>query len=130
MPEKSVTVNRTLVGVIAVACLCAGLAIGVVDSLANLWCGAFVRVGLVTGALWIALPSRGRDAAWANISPLTLVVVILGALVVARRPKVFFPLLVVFGILGLFLRPRGRQRRRAQPPRETETPRRADNANG
>lgn len=125
MPEQSVSVNRTLVGVIAVACLCAGLAIGLVDSFANLWCAAFVRVGLVTGALWIALPSRGRDAAWANISPLTLAAVVLGALVFARRPRVFFPLLVVFAILGLFLRPRGRPRSRL--PRERGTSRQAGN---
>ncbi len=127
MPEKSVSVNRTLVGVIAVACLCAGLAIGLMDSFANLWCAAFVRVGLVTGALWIALPSRGRDAAWANISPLTLVVVILGALLFARRPKVFFPLLALFAVLGLFLRPRGRPRSR--PPRQQGTPRQAGHTN-
>ena len=114
MPEKSVTVNRTLVGVIAVVCLCAGVVIMLVDSYQNMWCAAFVRVGLVMGALWIALPSRGREAAWANVSPYTLLAVLFGALVFVRRPLFFLPLLVAFTMIGLFVRPRGGPRTRSR----------------
>ena len=106
MAEQQISVNRTLVGMIAAACLVAGLLIGFVDEFANLWCAAFVRVGLVMAALWVALPSGDREAAWANISPLTLVGILLFALVFVRRPLVFLPILIGVALIGFFLRPR------------------------
>jgi hypothetical protein len=116
MPEKSIAINRTLAGIIAAVCLAAGGVIAVVDSYENVWCAAFVRVGLVTGALWLALPSRHREAAWTNVSPYTLLLVLLAALIFVKRPLVFLPLLVVLTIIGFMLRPRGGKRPR--PPGE------------
>jgi hypothetical protein len=103
-----VAVNRHLVGAIALTCLAAGVTIGVTDSYSNLWCGSFIRVGLVMSAFWLALPARGQEQTWASISPLTLLGVLLGLLVFVRRPQVFLPLLVVLAAIGLFLRPRKR----------------------
>jgi len=114
MAEQQISVNRTLVGVIAAACLVAGVAIGFLDEFTNLWCAAFIRVGLVMGALWIALPTRDRKAAWANVSPVTLVAVLAVAVMLAGRPRVFFPLLVVAAILWFFVRPR--RSTRTRPP--------------
>jgi len=118
MAEQQIPVNRTLVGVIAAACLIAGVVIGFVDDIENLWCGAFVRVGLLTGALWVALPTRDREAAWANVSPFTLIAILLVALVFARRPLVFLPILVAVVMIGLFLRPR--RSSRSRPPHDRE----------
>jgi len=119
MSERSISVNRTFVGVTAAICLCAGLAILVVDSPENMWAAALIRVGLVTGALWIALPTRHREAAWANVSPHLLLAVLLGALVFVSRPRIFLTLLIPLTIIGFFLRPRGRPRSRSARDRPT-----------
>ncbi len=119
MAEQQISVNRTLVGVIAGACLVTGVAIGFVDDFANLWCAAFVRVGLVMAALWVALPTRERDAAWANVSPITLIAILVFALVFVRRPLVFLPILVAVAAIGFFVRPRRSSRPR--PPRSRDT---------
>lgn len=116
MPQRSISVNRTLVGIIAVVCLGVGLAMLVVDSTENMWAAALIRVGLVTGAFWIALPSRDREAAWANLSPHTLLAVLLGALVFVSRPRVFLVLFIPLAIIGFFLRPRGRIRTPRERP--------------
>lgn len=113
MPERSVSVNRTLVGVIALACLGVGSAILIVDSYENMWAAAFIRVGLVTGAFWIALPGQGREAAWANMSPYLILAMLLGALVFVSRPRVFVALLIPLAVIGFFLRPRTRRRDRS-----------------
>ncbi len=111
MADQQISINRTLVGLIALVCLATGVAIGFADEFANLWCAAFVRVGLVMGAVWVALPSGDREAAWANVSPLTLVAILLFALVFVRRPLVFLPIIVGVAAIGFFVRPRRR------PPR-------------
>ncbi|MBX3436044.1 MAG: hypothetical protein KF861_01030 [Planctomycetaceae bacterium] len=116
MSEQSVPVNRTLLGMISAACLVAGLVIMVVDSYANMWSAAFLRVGLVTGAFWIALPSRGREAAWTNVSPQTLLIVLLAGLLFVSRPRIFLILLIPLCIIGFLLRPRNRHRMRDRSP--------------
>ncbi len=121
MTEQQISVNRTLVGLIALACLATGLVIGFVDEFANLWCGAFVRVGLIMAALWIALPSGDREAAWANVSPLSLIGVMAFAVMLAGRPRVFLPLLVVFAVLWLILWPRRRRPPGSHPAKRAES---------
>ncbi|MEW4529618.1 MAG: hypothetical protein ACF8PG_15670 [Maioricimonas sp. JB045] len=110
MSGQQVAVNRTLVGIIAVVCLLAGATIYLMDSYQNVWCGAFVRTGLLMGAFWLALPTGNREAAWANVSPWVLVVAVVVILLLVRRPRVFFPLLIAIGIVAFFLRPRPRRR--------------------
>ncbi|NOX53828.1 MAG: hypothetical protein GXP27_05205 [Planctomycetes bacterium] len=114
MTQKTIGVNRTLVGVIALGCLVAAGVLLIfsqsIDTRARLWGAAFLRVGLLMGAFWIALPSRHREAAYANISWKTLLGLILAVLAVARYPRTVFPILVVVAIIGFFLRPRNPQR--------------------
>lgn len=101
-PQRPPQINRLLVGVIALCCLIAGITIGVLDSLQNIWCGGFIRVGLLMGALWIAAPTKGRPAAWENVSPIWIV----GAAVVifvARRPQVLVPFLLALFVLGVLI---------------------------
>lgn len=121
MNDGKVTLNRPLVGLIALGCL--GAAVGLYFSGSystenNVVMGtgagaAFFRVGLLMAALWLALPSKGREAAWANVTPNTLAGLFLALLGIAWRPRIAIPFLLVLGIVGLILKPRGKYR----PPR-------------
>ncbi len=123
--NDKVTINRTLVGVLALICLISAAAIwlsrrdaGDTDTNARMWQAAFTRVGLVMAAFWIALPSKGREAAWANISKQSLVVILLGLVALTRlKLQIVLPAVVVLLILGSILRPRPKNRpvRRTRP---------------
>ena len=119
-PTK-ITINRPLLGVISLGCLALWiyLYIRYPDAEGDLlmWQGGFMRAGLLTGAFWFALPSKNREAAWANVSPLTLAGMIGGIVAVAARPRIFVPLLGILAIIGFFLRPR-RGARDQRPDRE------------
>lgn len=76
--------------------------IGLLDSMDNLWCGSFVRSGLLLGAFWIGMPTKGRAAAWADVSPLHLIAtcgVIVLMMRVVRRPYLLIPLAAVLFVL-------------------------------
>lgn len=109
MTEQRVTVSRPLVGVITLGCLAAAFGVALVDSWENLWCGAFARVGLLMGAFWIALPSRHREAAWANLSPYTVGGALVAIFVVARW-RAALPIVIAVVVIGLMLRPKNRGR--------------------
>ena len=100
-PTK-VPVSRTLVGIISLACLCAGpglLLANPDDDSVRLWAGGFNRAGLLMGALWFALPSGNRGAAWTNVSIPALAGGLLGLLALVRNPRVILPMLAVLGIV-------------------------------
>lgn len=109
MSSQKIAINRPLVGILALICL------GIAATLLilypgsdewNYWQGAFVRVGALMSAFWIALPSRNRDAAWANVSVGTLIGVILAIFGIAYRPRYAIPVIVVVVAIGFLLRPR------------------------
>ena len=113
MSEGKITINRTLVGVLALACLLAAGAIWIGapnDNQWNMWCGAFTRVGLLMSAFWLALPSGGREAAWKDVTPWTFVGILLAVVGLAARPRVAVPALIVLAIVGCVLRPRPKKR--------------------
>lgn len=105
-----------MVGVLAVVCLGTALALWLTNSggrQSDLWLAAFLRVGILLCALWLALPTKSRDAAWANVSPLTFAGLLL-LLAGLARPifRIFLPLGIVLIILGLLKRkPRSRRGR-------------------
>ncbi|MBI1345122.1 hypothetical protein GC163_02420 [bacterium] len=111
MTNTEIPVNRTLVGCLAVGCLVIGglLEWLVANDAAGLWTGAFVRVGVVLAALWLALPSRTREAAWARV-PLWKVLGTAVGLLLIIRSRIPFQLLIpagiLFGIIWIVLRPR------------------------
>ncbi|MDA0807029.1 MAG: hypothetical protein O2983_00500 [Planctomycetota bacterium] len=111
-PAK-VEVNRPLVGVIAAACLVmAGVLWRMPDS-NEMWVAGLMRAGLMTGAFWLALPTKDRPAAWANVSPRTLIGVVGGIIAVAARPKLvlmYSPVLIVLGVIGFLLKRRSVKR--------------------
>ncbi|QDU06224.1 hypothetical protein V6x_59750 [Gimesia chilikensis] len=119
MAGEKIPINRTLVGIIALACL--GVAgylywFAAQDLFAqqDIVTGAFMRVGLLMLAFWLALPTKNRDAAWANVPPWLFVAVAVTIVLFATRPKVAIPLVLFFGMIGFVLRPRNKKRR---PPR-------------
>ncbi len=94
-------VNRLLVGFIAISCLVAGVAIAIYDSMENFWCGSFVRVGALMTAFYYAAPSKGRAAAWANISPWWIVGTASMLLFIVRKPRVLIPMVGALFVLGV-----------------------------
>jgi hypothetical protein len=70
--STKIEVNRPLVGVIALVCLVTAAVLWQVPDSNTMWVAGFVRAGLMTGAIWLALPTKNRAAAWANVSPWTL----------------------------------------------------------
>ena len=99
-------------GVLAIGCLCAGLLIGIFDSWNNnIWCGSFIRSGLLVGAFWVGMPTRGRAAAWANVSPWMTIGVVAAVFFLIRRPQILLPLGGVLGFL-VFVAPLLTQSRR------------------
>lgn len=119
MSSPAVPVNRTLVGVLAAGCGVLGALSWVLSgaNTGNLWPGAFLRVGTVLGAFWLALPSRNREAAWARV-PIWQVLGVMLALLVIVRLRVPFRFLIpaglIFGVAWLLLRRRPPKRPRAR----------------
>ncbi len=111
---QPVTINRGLLGCLALGCLI-GAAVSFVYETeeVNIWQGAFTRVGIVLTALWMALPRDGRLGNWANVSLSTLILIVGAIFVVSRRPQQFLPILLGVAAIGYFLRPREKNR----PPR-------------
>ena len=118
MSQGKIAINRTLVGVLALVCLAS--AVGILmfapsEDNWNMWQAGFTRVGLVMWAFWIALPSGDREAAWANVTPLTFVGIILAVVCIAYRPKVAIPVLIVLTVIGFLVRPRAKKRPQNRP---------------
>ncbi len=114
--DQKVTINRSLVGWLALAFLTAfaiSLVTGPKDS-ADPWQGIFSRVGVVLGALWLALPKDGTLGKWAEVSVLKLVVIVALFIAVVRAPRKYLPILLAIGAAARFLRPPDKIR----PPRD------------
>lgn len=100
-------VNRFLVLLLSVVSLIAGIAINTTaapdDSQWIMWGASFIRIGLLLIAFWIAMPTKGRAAAWADVSPYWVLGAILVLLLIARRPYVFIPFGVALFVLAVLL---------------------------
>jgi hypothetical protein len=99
--------HRPTVGVIALLLLiagAAGLAWPSSDAEPNQFASAFLRVGVVLAAFWLALP---QTRLWQN--KLLLGAIVLTAVVVAKWRQ-YFPILVACMLLIAILRPRWKAR--------------------
>jgi len=112
MTDKRLPINRPLVAIIALACLAAALVLWIAWPEQGLWYGSFLRVGVVMAVFWLALPARGREAAWARISPWALGGIIVAIMLLPRFKHIVIPLVVVIALAAIFLRPR----KRVRPP--------------
>lgn len=106
MDQRNAAVNRVLAGVLTIGCGIAGIVLCATRGIDDPFAAGFIRVGLVLGALWYAMPSRTREAAWARISPWTIVAVVLAAVLLVRHLRVLLPLAVALIAVGYVLRPR------------------------
>jgi hypothetical protein len=116
MSSENQAANRPLVGVLSLGCL---VAAGVLWWQDPDWggaegaIGALIRVGIVMGVLWFALPGRLGTPIGSKISPKVFVFTLGGIALVAARPRIIvmlIPLLAVLGIAALILKPRSSQR--------------------
>ncbi|MCH2201185.1 MAG: hypothetical protein MK102_04390 [Fuerstiella sp.] len=106
--ESELRRKRVLVALLAIGCIVAGvvlLMVGGSDGLAS----AFLRVGLLLGAFWLVLPSKDRPAAWAHVSPWSIGLVVVLALILPRV-KYYVPVVVAGVVIGWLVRPRNRKR--------------------
>ncbi|HEY4262985.1 MAG TPA: hypothetical protein VGM98_22685 [Schlesneria sp.] len=111
MNQQPVTINRTLVGCIALALLLAAgiLVLSGADGSQGMWAGACLKVGLVMGAFWLALPSITRHEVLGRMTWGTLIVAIALALAVGRTKvplRVVLPVAAAFFFMIRILGPR------------------------
>lgn len=112
--ESTIEINRPLTGVLAIACLTgAGVVwgFGLEEDQSPIWTAGFMRVGLLMSAFWLALPTRDRPAAWANVSRTTFIGLIFSLIAMFRFPKVAFGMIAVLAAMHIFVRPRVKRRR-------------------
>ena len=107
--ENELRQKRTMVGLLAIGSTitaCVLLVIGGSQGLAS----ALLRVGLLLGAFWLALPTKGRPAAWARVSTWTVGATAV-VIMVAARFKFALPLLAIGVLIGWIVRPRRGKRK-------------------
>ncbi|QDT17710.1 hypothetical protein [Alienimonas californiensis] len=80
-------------GLAAAGCLIGAATVYAIRPELELWWAGAMRVGIVMGALWLALPSRDRPAAWAAWDWKAVGFVLLCALLSFRAPQIGLPLL-------------------------------------
>ncbi len=112
MTEPSGGPNRTLVGLVAIAFLVGALGVWWWDPSGH-WAegaiGGLVRIGVVIGCLWLALPGRFGSAPGTKISMKLFLGVMLVVAVICWRPRavlIIIPLLGVIGFIAVVLKPR------------------------
>lgn len=115
MENPIADINRPLVGIVAVTCIVVSLAMRLMSVEHEAVYAALMRVGLVMGALWVALPALGDSSFFEKLTPLIAVGMILLA-VLQKRFLVLMPLLAVILVIGVVLRPRPKERPRTRPP--------------
>lgn len=74
------------------------------DNQPDQWLGAFVRVGLIMGAVWLAWPDLRKLSPW--LLGLFMVLLPITCIVVARWPR-YLPWFLAGGVVMYILRPRG-----------------------
>jgi hypothetical protein len=103
--------KRSVVGGIALVCLVAAAALWIFadNPEQNPLLAAVTRVGIVMGALWLALPRHGESVAWGKSAILLIPAIILVA-VNGRKLLYLLPVAIVVALALAFLRPRSKRR--------------------
>jgi hypothetical protein len=118
MTSHTAQVNRIAIGLLSLGCLAGAIVMmpwATDSSSLALLQGGLARGGLLCGALWLALPGRHQEAAWANLSPKTVGGLLLAVLLTMRIPlRILIPAIATVGVLIILLRPRPKKRP-AQP---------------
>jgi len=114
MNESPLAVRKLIVGILSLGCLvtAAGVFLFSVEGFSNPVTAVAMRLGLILGAFWLALPSTGESIAWAKAVPIAVVVAV--ACVRGGRYLLYaIPIAIVVGIAAAFIRPKTNRR----PPR-------------
>ncbi|MCA9062839.1 MAG: hypothetical protein KDA96_07265 [Planctomycetaceae bacterium] len=106
IPEQT---RRRIVGLLAIAAVVAGTMGIWFKGLESAWAASCLRVGILLGALWLALPGRRRQAAWAFLTWWKLLGIVVATLLISRL-KYLLPVLIAGFAIGWFLRPRRKTR--------------------
>ena len=105
--EKKIPVSRGMVGIITVGCFVTSLVLLVLYPQEQMLYSGFLRVGLLMGAFWLALPTKTKAAAWAGISPQTVGSIVLA--MIALLLKVPIPIIagvwVIWWVLHFIFKP-------------------------
>jgi hypothetical protein len=116
MRESKTTVSRPLVGILAIGLFGVAFVLSLWPNLLSGAAGATVggaaaRVGIVMAALWLALPTHNRPAAWANVSIASALPLLLAATALFRIPfRILIPLAGLVLFVGVILRPKPARR--------------------
>lgn len=99
--------KRKLLGIMALACLASGVCLWMftADPEQSALLSVVTRVGIVLGALWLALPTAGTNWAWQKAGPVLIIAIALTALA-GRRLRYALPVAIVLAIVLVVLRPR------------------------
>lgn len=107
MPDQDLIRKRTPVGLISLACLVAAAVLIFKPEYEGTQ-AAFLRVGLLLGTFWLAMPTNSRAAAWKPLqSKWTIPALVLFGLL-SHRLKYMLPVVAVFAVIAWFARPRQR----------------------
>lgn len=113
MDGSPLAIRKLIVGILAIVCgaTAAGVFFFTPDGLQNPLMGFSVRLGIVLGALWLALPASGESLVWLKMLPVVLVVAIVCVRGGGRALIWIIPLGIVAGIVIAFIRPKHKRRR-------------------
>jgi len=116
MQQSKTAVSRPLVGFLSIGLFGVAFVLSLWPNLLSGAAGATVggaaaRVGVVMAALWLALSSRNRPAAWAKVNITSALPLVLVAMALFRIPfRILIPLAVFVLLVGIVLRPKPLQR--------------------
>lgn len=105
--EDELRGKRIYVGLLSIGCL-VGAVVTVFTAPDNEGLqGALIRVGLLLGAFWLAMPTANRPSAWKVLptSNWAIFGMIVSAVLISRL-KYMFPVIAVFAGIAWFARPR------------------------
>jgi len=116
---NDLTPNRWAVALITLGCFAAAAAMwtaGYTENNRNqLAFAGLIRVGIFMAAVWWALPGGGKLAAWAGMSPWTMVFVAVGVFLTPRL-KYSGPIVIAMLVLGAFIKPKKKSRKKKTVP--------------
>lgn len=97
--------KRILVGCISLVCIATGLALYFYPGYDGLQ-GALLRVGMLLGAFWLAMPTKKRPAAWKVLQSNWALPGAIVAAILMPRFKAMFPVFAVLAGIAYFARPK------------------------
>jgi hypothetical protein len=113
MNASPMAVRKLFVGLISLGCLITAVICCLYTHWTNPVVSVTSRLGLMLGALWLALPSQGDNIAWQKAFPIALAVIVVLAFFKrggGRMMLFVVPIAIVVGIAAAFIRPRPRRR--------------------